>query len=121
DSPTFELVHGRDGESLADAWRREGMSAHKGTTIHGYPNLSVLMGPATGLGHSSMIYMIESQANYFMDMLRTKRRHGADVAEVSERAQGEWNDWIRKRLPGTVWVSGCGSWYLDDHGNAPAV
>src|SRR5690606_13273201 len=60
DSPTFELVHGRDGESLADAWRREGMSAHKGTTIHGYPNLSVLMGPATGLGHSSMIYMIES-------------------------------------------------------------
>ncbi|MDK8768768.1 NAD(P)/FAD-dependent oxidoreductase [Corynebacterium freneyi] len=121
DSPTFELVHGRGGESLAEAWRREGMSAHKGTTIHGYPNLSVLMGPATGLGHSSMIYMIESQANYFMDMLRTKRRHGADVAEVSERAQGEWNDWIRKRLPDTVWVSGCGSWYLDDHGNAPAV
>ncbi|WP_295626772.1 NAD(P)/FAD-dependent oxidoreductase [uncultured Corynebacterium sp.] len=121
DSPTFELVHGRDGESLADKWSREGMSAHKGTTINGFPNLAVLMGPATGLGHSSMIYMIESQVNYFMDMLKTKRRHGADVAEVSARAQGEWNDWIRERLPETVWVTGCGSWYVDDHGNAPAV
>ena len=121
DSPTFELVHGREGESLAQMWGREGMSAHKGTTIHGFPNLSVLMGPATGLGHSSMIYMIESQVNYFMDMLKTKRRHGADVAEVSARAQGEWNDWIRDRLPETVWVTGCGSWYLDEHGNAPAV
>lgn len=121
DSPTFELVHGRDGESLSEMWGREGMSAHKGTTVHGFPNLSVLMGPATGLGHSSMIYMIESQVNYFMDMLKTKRRHGADVAEVSARAQGEWNDWIRKRLPETVWVTGCGSWYLDEHGNAPAV
>lgn len=121
DSPTFELVHGRDGESLSEMWGREGMSAHKGTTVHGFPNLSVLMGPATGLGHSSMIYMIESQVNYFMDMLKTKRHHGADVAEVSARAQGEWNDWIRKRLPETVWVTGCGSWYLDEHGNAPAV
>ena len=121
DSPTFELVHGREGESLSQMWGREGMSAHKGTTIHGFPNLSVLMGPATGLGHSSMIYMIESQVNYFMDMLKTKRRHGADVAEVSARAQGEWNDWIRDRLPETVWVTGCGSWYLDEHGNAPAV
>ncbi|MDY0114450.1 MAG: NAD(P)/FAD-dependent oxidoreductase [Corynebacterium sp.] len=121
DSPTFELVHGRDGESLSEMWGREGMSAHKGTTVHGFPNLSVLMGPATGLGHSSMIYMIESQVNYFMDMLKTKRRHGADVAEVSARAQGEWNDWIRERLPETVWVTGCGSWYLDEHGNAPAV
>lgn len=121
DSPTFELVHGRDGESLADKWRREGMSAHKGTTVHGFPNLAVLMGPATGLGHSSMIYMIESQVNYFMDMLRVKRRHGADVAEVSARAQEEWNDWLRGRLPDTVWVTGCGSWYLDEHGNAPAV
>ncbi len=121
ESPTFELVHGRDGESLSEMWGREGMSAHKGTTVHGFPNLSVLMGPATGLGHSSMIYMIESQVNYFMEMLKTKRRHGADVAEVSARAQGEWNDWIRKRLPETVWVTGCGSWYLDEHGNAPAV
>lgn len=121
DSPTFELVHGRDGESLSEMWGREGMSAHKGTTVHGFPNLSVLMGPATGLGHSSMIYMIESQVNYFMDMLKTKRHHGADVAEVSARAQGEWNDWIRERLPETVWVTGCGSWYLDEHGNAPAV
>ncbi|MFD8878749.1 flavin-containing monooxygenase [Corynebacterium xerosis] len=121
DSPTFELVHGRDGESLSEMWGREGMSAHKGTTVHGFPNLSVLMGPATGLGHSSMIYMIESQVNYFMDMLKTKHRHGADVAEVSARAQGEWNDWIRERLPETVWVTGCGSWYLDEHGNAPAV
>ena len=121
DSPFFERVRGTDGRTLADKWQSEGMEAYKGTTVAGYPNLFVLVGPATGLGHSSMIYMIESQVNYFMDMLKTKRRHGADVAEVSARAQGEWNDWIRDRLPETVWVTGCGSWYLDEHGNAPAV
>ena len=121
DSPTFELVTGRSGETLTEVWGREGMAAHKGTTVHGFPNLSVMMGPATGLGHSSMIFMIESQVNYFMSMLAKKRELGADVAEVTARAQDEWNDWIRERLPESVWVTGCGSWYLDEHGNAPAV
>src|SRR5699024_4759709 len=121
DSPTFELVTGRSGETLTEVWGREGMAAHKGTTVHGFPNLSVMMGPATGLGHSSMIFMIESQVNYFMSMLAKKRELGADVAEVTARAQDEWNDWIRKRLTESVWVTGCGSWYLDEHGNAPAV
>lgn len=121
DSPTFELVTGRSGESLDEVWRKGGMAAHKGTTVHGFPNLSILMGPATGLGHSSMIFMIESQVNYVMKMLEKKRKLGADVAEVTARAQDEWNDWVRERLPGSVWVTGCSSWYLDDHGNAPAV
>lgn len=121
DSPTFELVTGRSGETLTEVWGREGMAAHKGTTVHGFPNLSVMMGPATGLGHSSMIFMIESQVNYFMSMLAKKRELGADVAEVTARAQDEWNDWIRERLTESVWVTGCGSWYLDEHGNAPAV
>lgn len=121
DSPTFDLIHGKDGESLTGKWQREGMSAYKGTTIPGYPNLTVMMGPATGLGHSSMIYMIESQVKYFVEMLRAKKRRQAEVAEVTPKAHAKWNRWIRKRLPKTVWVTGCGSWYLDEHGNAPAV
>lgn len=121
DSPTFELVSGRSGESLAELWGREGMAAYKGTTVHGFPNLSILMGPATGLGHSSMIYIIESQVNYLMSMLEKKRELGAAVAEVTARAQTGWNKWVRKHLADSVWVTGCASWYVDDHGNAPAV
>ena len=67
DSPFFERVRGSDGRRLADKWADEGMEAYKGTTVAGYPNLFVLVGPATGLGHSSMIYMIESQLRYVVD------------------------------------------------------
>ena len=66
DSPAFRLVHGEDGRSLAEVWETEGMAAYKGTTVAGFPNAFVLIGPATGLGHSSMIYMIESQLNYLV-------------------------------------------------------
>ncbi|MDO5731844.1 flavin-containing monooxygenase [Corynebacterium sphenisci] len=121
DSPAFELVHGAEGISLAETWRRDGMAAYKGTTVHGFPNLNVMFGPATGLGHSSMLLMIEGQVNYVVRKLRWRRRRGAAVADVTAEAQEDYNAELRARLPKTAWVSGCSSWYLDDQGNAPAV
>ena len=121
DSPAFDLVHDGSGQSLATKWQREGMSAYKGATVPGFPNMTMIMGPATGLGHSSMIYMIESQVKYFVEMLKAKKRAGVNVAEVREQAFNKWNDWVRERVKTTVWITGCGSWYRDAHGNAPAV
>lgn len=121
DSPFFERVRGTDGRTLADKWQSEGMEAYKGTTVAGYPNLFVLVGPATGLGHSSMIYMIESQLNYLVDALRTMRDRGLQTVEVRAAVQDAYNRELRDSTGETVWVTGCRSWYLDDKGNAPAV
>lgn len=97
------------------------MEAYKGTTVAGYPNLFVLVGPATGLGHSSMIYMIESQLNYLVDAIRTMRDRRLQTVEVREAVQDGYNRDLRADTGETVWVTGCQSWYLDNKGNAPAV
>ena len=121
DSPFFERVRGAGGRVLAQKWADEGMEAYKGTTVAGYPNLFVLVGPATGLGHSSMIYMIESQLNYLVSALRTMRDRGLQTVEVREAVQEAYNRDLRADTGETVWVTGCRSWYLDAKGNAPAV
>ncbi|WP_010540526.1 flavin-containing monooxygenase [Dietzia alimentaria] len=121
DSPFFHRVRGADGRTLADRWEDEGMEAYKGTTVAGYPNLFVLVGPATGLGHSSMIYMIESQLNYLVDAMRTMRDRELQTVEIRRAVQDAYNQELRDGIGDTVWVSGCRSWYLDAKGNAPAV
>ena len=81
DMPVGRLVRGRDGRTLEEVW--EGSPrAHLGATVPGFPNFFILLGPNTGLGHSSMVYMIESQIAYVMDALRTMRTQGAATVEV---------------------------------------
>lgn len=121
DSPFFERVRGSDGRTLADTWAQDGMEAYKGTTVSGYPNLFVLVGPATGLGHSSMIYMIESQLNYLAGAVRTMRERHLQTVDVRDVVQDAYNEELRQGTGRSVWTTGCRSWYLDDKGNAPAV
>ncbi len=101
---------------LVDAWR-DGAIAYRGTTIAGFPNLFVIVGPNTGLSHSSMIYMIESQVAHVLSALALLDRSGARAIEVREDAQRAYNDEVQDRMAGTVWTrGGCASWYLDEHG-----
>ncbi len=117
DLPIAEHVTGRDGETLAQVWGREGMSSYKGATVHGFPNLFFIVGPNTGLGHSSMVFMIESQIAYVLDALRTMDAGGITAVEPKPRAQEQWNREIQRRMKKTVWnTGGCSSWYLDQHG-----
>ncbi|MET5021106.1 4-hydroxyacetophenone monooxygenase, partial [Burkholderia pseudomallei] len=57
--PRGKIV-GRGGVDVVDAWR-DGLHAYLVATVPGYPNWFILMGPNTGLGHNSIVYMIESQ------------------------------------------------------------
>lgn len=117
DLPIAERVRGRGGASLAETWREGGMSAYKGTTVHGFPNMFMIVGPNTGLGHSSMVFVIESQVEYIRDAIRTMRRHRYAAVEPAPRAQRKWNDDLQRRMRRTVWnTGGCSSWYLDEHG-----
>jgi cation diffusion facilitator CzcD-associated flavoprotein CzcO len=115
--PSASYVRGRDGVLLADAWSRRGMSAYLGTTIAGFPNAFMLTGPNTGLGHSSMVYMIESQIAHVMRALQAMDERGAATIEVRPEVQESYNDELQQRLGATVWSQGgCQSWYLDSHG-----
>jgi cation diffusion facilitator CzcD-associated flavoprotein CzcO len=106
----FEIL-GRGGKSLDDAWR-EGFEAYRGTAIAGFPNFFMIVGPNTGLGHGSMIFMIEAQIEYILKGIQAMRDQGAGVAEVRREAQRRYNDAIQERLDRTVWArGGCSSWY----------
>lgn len=115
DMPLAQCVRGRDGRTLADAWR-DGPRAYLGATVAGFPNLFLLIGPNTGLGHTSMVYMIESQLAYILNCLRVMDRRGVRAVEVLPAAQAAFNDELQRRMRGTVWASGCASWYLDAGG-----
>ncbi|CAM2863052.1 flavin-containing monooxygenase [Skermania piniformis] len=118
DSPTYATIKGRDGRSLADVFGDIGQQAYKGTAIANFPNMFFLVGPNTGLGHTSMVYMIESQINYVADAVRTMDRAGLRTVEVRLERQEKYNRDLQQALSHSVWTNGgCASWYLDKHGN----
>ena len=117
DMLTGVSIRGRDGAELADVWAERGMQAHRGTTVAGFPNLFFLLGPNTGLGHNSIVYMIEAQVHYVIEAMRAMRRSGAWAVEPRPEAQEEFNRELQASLTDTVWsVGGCRSWYLDANG-----
>jgi cation diffusion facilitator CzcD-associated flavoprotein CzcO len=110
------------GVEIHDAWK-ERASAYLGITVAGFPNFFLLLGPNTGLGHNSVVLMIEAQVRYVMSCLTLMRRRGQAVMEVRESSQRNFADRIRERLAGTVWIAGgCRSWYQDQRtGESPVV
>jgi cation diffusion facilitator CzcD-associated flavoprotein CzcO len=114
-------ITGRDGRKLADAWQ-DGVEAYRGITVPGFPNLFLLLGPNTGLGHNSVVFMIESQVQHIMSCLRLIARERAATIEVSAAASRAYNDSLQRRLQRKVWsAGGCNSWYLDDAGVNRAI
>lgn len=122
DVPFAQRVFGAGGVRLADTWRT-GMSALRGTTVSGYPNLCLVIGPNTGLGHNSMIHIIESQLAYIHDYVRVVAQRGGAVAlDPKPDAQQRWNERLQRRMAGSVWLTGgCTSWYLSAPGRNPTV
>jgi cation diffusion facilitator CzcD-associated flavoprotein CzcO len=117
DNPMMERIRGRDGRSLLDQWRTSGAQAYLGTTVPSFPNLFLLAGPNTGIGHTSLVFMIEAQIEYTIDALRAMDARRAATVEVRQQAFRTYNDDIQTKMRGTVWnTGGCASWYLDAEG-----
>ncbi|WP_430910966.1 flavin-containing monooxygenase [Methylobacterium sp. sgz302541] len=107
---------GRGGLALSQAWR-DGVGAFQGITVSGFPNLFLLMGPNTGLGHNSMIVMIEAQVEHAIGCLKALRKAGAKAIEVRPEAQARFLAEVRAKLADSIWTTGgCTSWYLDAQG-----
>ncbi|KUI38279.1 NAD(P)/FAD-dependent oxidoreductase [Mycobacterium sp. GA-2829] len=114
--PVAHQLTGVTGTTLAAHWAGS-PSAHLGITVPSFPNLFLMYGPNTNLGHSSIVYMLESQAAYLAAALRLMRAEGFGSVDVRPDAERTYNEWINDALTKTVWNSGgCSSWYLDARG-----
>jgi cation diffusion facilitator CzcD-associated flavoprotein CzcO len=110
-------IRGKDGRELSALWADGGAEAYYGMSVHGLPNLFLLIGPNNALGHTSMIVMMEAQFGYILDALGVMRARGLRAVEVRADAQRRHNEWLQRRLARTVWnTGGCQSWYLTSSG-----
>lgn len=111
DSLVNQTIIGSNGLKLRDAWAT-GPKSYHGITLSGFPNFFLLVGPNTGLGHNSIIFMIETQVRHIMRCLQ--ELDAGRTINIKASAEREFNNWVRAKLRGTVWQTGCRSWYLDN-------
>ena len=108
-------ITGSQGVELADIWR-DGPRAHLGITIAGFPNLFMLYGPNTNLGHGTVIFMIECQIRYVRKCIEHMRKRGLRSLAIDPAAMDRFNDELQRDLAASVWASGCKSWYVTPDG-----
>ena len=105
-------VTGRDGRELHEVWDEGGgAEAYLGMAVPGFPNLFLLYGPNTNLGHNSIIFMIESQIRYLEGAVAHLREHPDETIEVEPEVFGAYNDQVQEEIAASVWNAGCDSWY----------
>jgi cation diffusion facilitator CzcD-associated flavoprotein CzcO len=108
-------VEGPDGRTLDDLWA-EGPQAHLGVAVAGMPNLFLLYGPNTNLGHNSIIFMLENQFRYIVQCLEEMRRRGSKTIDVRPEAMERFNEELQEKLRDSIWSAGCTSWYKTGSG-----
>jgi cation diffusion facilitator CzcD-associated flavoprotein CzcO len=119
--PIARVITGADGVTLARRWD-DGMTALRGTTVPGFPNLFLLIGPNTLLGHNSMIYVIESQVRYVIQALRHLRQLDGGSLDATLEAAAAYQARLDRVLAASVWApGGCRSFYLEANGRNTVV
>ena len=113
-------ITGRNDLEISEAWR-DRSEAYLGLAVNGFPNLFMLAGPNTGIGHTSLIFMIEAQIGYIMRCLSWMREQRLKSLEVRAEVQRSFNRDLQQRMARTVWASGCRSWYQDRSGTVTAL
>jgi cation diffusion facilitator CzcD-associated flavoprotein CzcO len=108
-------VVGRDGVTLAQAWSA-GPFAHRSLAIPGFPNLFLLMGPGSPIGNTSLFPIAEAQAEAILRLVRRIAVDGVGAIAPAPAAAENFRQLIRDNMPGTIWVTGCDSWYLGADG-----
>ena len=111
---------GPGGIELNDVWKTR-PQAYLGVATAGFPNLFFITGPNSRVANNSIVFMIESQIHYVINCLRHLRDTGAETMEVRPRAQELFNEALTRRAKGTVFATGCKSWYLDAKGESPVL
>ena len=117
--PEDHEIIGSNKRNLFKEWNATGGEAYYGSAVSGFPNYLFMVGPNTGLGHNSIIHMMESQLNYilsYLDLLRTTKNATA-FYDLKAEIQRQFNETIQAQLANMVWSDGgCKSYYLQ-HSN----
>ena len=122
DQPIARITRGREGRTLTETWESNGMQGYQGLTVTGFPNLFTLAGPNTGLGHTSVVYVLERQAEHIVKAVQAMTAAGVRSIEPRPQVMAAYNEKIQRMLAPTVWnAGGCNSWYLDEHGRNPVL
>ncbi len=122
DADGYLRVEGLEGRVLADEWAARGPQAYLGCAVAGYPNLAMVLGPNSGLGHSSAVHVIESQARWIAQYATAALALGAHAwLDLRAEEQERYNHDLQRRLAGTAWASGCRSWYLSRSGRNTTI
>lgn len=112
-----EHIVGSGGTTIQEAWR-DGMTAYLGMTVAGFPNMFMVMGPNSGGGAQSILFVIEAQLRYIVECLRMMKTRRATRLDVRADVQREFNTRLHGKLARSVWNSGgCHSWFLDHTGH----
>ena len=120
DFPSPLTVVGRGGMGLADHWK-DGASTDFGLTVSGFPNLWFLAGPGTGLGHNSIVFMIQVQLQQIGRALKYMRSESVATLELRPEVEAASYAELQRRVATTVWASGCSSWYVRDDGRVDTI
>ncbi len=112
-------ITGRGGVQLRDAWR-DGAEAYLGICVTNFPNMFMLYGPNTNLGHTSLVVMLEAQIRYVLHAVSLLARGDVASLEVRGEVQDTFNAVLQDRIKNSVWSQGCTSWYKTDSGKNTA-
>jgi len=117
----FDIVGGTQiigpgGESLSQRWR-ESITAHRTIAVPGFPNFFMLQGPNSGLGHNSVIFMLESQTRYVVECIEQMRERGWQSMAPRPEAFAKYQNELERDLGKMIWTGGCNSWYQDARGH----
>ncbi len=111
-------IWGEAGQpELSDLWRNQPAASRLGISVAGFPNLFMLVGPSTGLGHNSIIFMIEAQVDYIIKALKSLADAGRTALKLRPAAQSQDYAAIQQKMKRTVWATGCHSWYQSADGH----
>jgi cation diffusion facilitator CzcD-associated flavoprotein CzcO len=106
-------ITGRGGLDLQQRWHA-GPEGYRGIGVPGFPNMFIMYGPNTNLGHNSIIVMLEAQSRYIVQCLERMVSANLTTLEVRDEANRAYNEKLQQALGAMVWSTGCGSWYAPE-------
>ncbi|WP_262694852.1 flavin-containing monooxygenase [Kordiimonas aquimaris] len=109
-------ITGPDGTRMTDYFTSGGIRAHNTVWVPGFPNFAMLVGPNSGLGHNSIILMIEAQVNYIIGCIKATLQKEARTIDARKDIAQRFDDKVQHELEDTVWHTNCKSWYVGDDG-----
>jgi len=106
---------GEYGLTLEESWA-DGPHAYRSVAVPGFPNLFMLMGPHSPIANQSLVIVAENQADYAMWWINQIRDGRILSAAPTDAATKDYNEEMKAAMPGTVWTTGCNSWYIGKDG-----